>query len=58
MCPIYLEEVARVPLMVCGYGAQMQGAVPLADLPVWTLEDDNRGLDAFLGEQVCTIPQP
>ena len=44
--------------MVCGYGAQMQGAVPLADLPVWTLEDDNRGLDAFLGEQVCTIPQP
>ena len=33
------------------YLVQGQGAVPLADLPVWTLEDDDSGLDAFLADQ-------
>jgi hypothetical protein len=31
---------------------QAQGAVPLSQLPVWTLPDDNSGLDALLHSQV------
>ena len=40
-------------LTLCTCDSQELGAVPLADLPVWTLQDDNTGLDAFLNEQVC-----
>jgi hypothetical protein len=34
---------------------QAQGAVPLSQLPVWTLPDDNSGLDALLHSQVCLL---
>jgi hypothetical protein len=35
---------------------QAQGAVPLAEMPAWTLPDDNSGLDALLRSQVRLQP--
>jgi hypothetical protein len=35
---------------------QAQGAVPLSQMPVWTLPDDNSGLDALLRSQVRMLP--
>jgi hypothetical protein len=35
---------------------QAQGALPLAEMPAWTLSDDNSGLDALLRSQVCIQP--
>lgn len=32
---------------------QAQGVLPLVDVPAWTLEDDNSGLNSMLEEQVC-----
>jgi hypothetical protein len=35
---------------------QAQGAVPLSEMPAWTLADDNSGLDALLRSQVRMLP--
>jgi hypothetical protein len=35
---------------------QAQGAVPLTEMPAWTLADDNSGLNAFLRSQVRMQP--
>jgi hypothetical protein len=35
---------------------QAQGAVPLSEMPAWTLTDDNSGLDALLRSQVRMQP--
>jgi hypothetical protein len=35
---------------------QAQGAQPLAEMPAWTLPDDNSGLDALLRSQVRILP--
>jgi hypothetical protein len=31
---------------------QAQGALPLAEMPAWTLPDDDSGLDAMLRSQI------
>jgi hypothetical protein len=36
---------------------QAEGAQPLAEMPAWTLADDDSGLDALLRSQVQLSPQ-
>jgi hypothetical protein len=36
---------------------QAEGAQPLAEMPAWTLADDDSGLEALLRSQVLLSPQ-